>query len=148
MPSASESFDTYLTKAHHASAQHCTIKHKGHHCKNLKRASQSLDPELLQKSYDDNSDYGKRKRHRRHFTIGDTKDGSEDVEELDDENIDDVKNGSCTRGAQSWRALRAVVAYYCSLRKIKREDIIKIFYLYECVCVSNILHDFVYFVNL
>lgn len=139
MPSATESFDTYLAKAHHSPAHHCTKKHRGHHrkscqCNHLKRASQSLDIELLNKRNDESGEVGKRKHHhRRHFTIGDS--SSVDVEEPDDE-VNDDKANSCTRGAQSWRALRAVVAYYCSLRKIKREDITKHFtHEFVCVCV-------------
>lgn len=138
MPSASESFDTYLAKKHHHPPQHCSLKHKQHHshhhekhqccqCKHLKRASQSLDTELLNKHDDGRCEDGveKQRRRQRHFSIGDDSVG--DVEEPEDDDIDEVdgtKPNSCTRGAQSWRALRAVVAYYCSLRKIKREDII------------------------
>uniref|UniRef100_A0A182M035 Uncharacterized protein n=1 Tax=Anopheles culicifacies TaxID=139723 RepID=A0A182M035_9DIPT len=36
-----------------------------------------------------------------------------------------ISNGT-TRGAQSWKNLRAVMAYYCSLRKIKRNGITQV----------------------
>lgn len=134
MPSASESFDTYLAKKH--PTQHCSIKHKQHHhhekhqcsqCKHLKRASQSLDNEFSNNKHGGRCDAVGKRQQCRHFSIGDVVDDSVDVEEPDKGDNDDgtnAKPNSSTRGAQSWRALRAVVAYYCSLRKIKREAII------------------------
>lgn len=37
-------------------------------------------------------------------------------------------SGGATQGAQSWKKLRAVMAYYCSLRKIKRNGSKVIYY--------------------
>uniref|UniRef100_A0A336M896 CSON013459 protein n=1 Tax=Culicoides sonorensis TaxID=179676 RepID=A0A336M896_CULSO len=136
VPSASESFDTYLAKNHHHhvtscskhnSKQHQNQKHHHHHeccqCnkknkknhKSLARASHSLDTEI--------PNYSCGSKRRRHFTISGDED--EDEEEADDENdLNELRQKTQgLRGAQGWRALRAVVAYYCSLRKIKREDI-------------------------
>lgn len=33
---------------------------------------------------------------------------------------EDAASGGRTKGAQGWRNVRAVMAYYCTLRKIKR----------------------------
>lgn len=38
----------------------------------------------------------------------------------DDDDEDDDSKSKLSKGAQSWRNVRAVMAYYCSLRKIKR----------------------------
>lgn len=38
----------------------------------------------------------------------------------DDADDDDDSKSKLSKGAQSWRNVRAVMAYYCSLRKIKR----------------------------
>lgn len=48
--------------------------------------------------------------------ISHANDGDYDMEDADD---DDSKS-KLSKGAQSWRNVRAVMAYYCSLRKIKR----------------------------
>lgn len=56
---------------------------------------------------------------------------NEDDEEDDDDN--DVKQPQSTKsnkGIQSWRNVRAVMAYYCTLRKIKRNEFVEIFFLY------------------
>jgi hypothetical protein len=41
--------------------------------------------------------------------------------ENDEEVAEPTENRLGNRGAQSWNSLRAVVRYYCSLRKIKRQ---------------------------
>lgn len=45
-----------------------------------------------------------------------------DYEDISNDNDVDDDDGASrpTKGAQSWRNVRAVMAYYCSLRKIKR----------------------------
>lgn len=45
----------------------------------------------------------------------------ENDEEVADGESDSTENRPTNRGAQSWNSLRAVVRYYCSLRKIKRQ---------------------------
>lgn len=52
-----------------------------------------------------------------------------DYEDISNDNDmdDDDDDGTSrpTKGAQSWRNVRAVMAYYCSLRKIKRNGSLK-----------------------
>lgn len=45
----------------------------------------------------------------------------ENDEEVDGRESEAMENRLGNRGAQSWNSLRAVVRYYCSLRKIKRQ---------------------------
>lgn len=45
----------------------------------------------------------------------------ENDEEVAAGESDSMENRPTNRGAQSWNSLRAVVRYYCSLRKIKRQ---------------------------
>lgn len=45
----------------------------------------------------------------------------ENDEEVADSESESPGNRLGNRGAQSWNSLRAVVRYYCSLRKIKRQ---------------------------
>lgn len=130
VPSASESFDTYLAKKaphhhHHHHQYHTKHKHgeqqEKHHqccqCKHLKRASQSLDTPFSVK-HDEKCVFKRKYRRKGSCDVENGDEGVHNEEEQEDEE----SKVPCTRGAQSWRALRAVVAYYCSLRKIKRED--------------------------
>lgn len=45
----------------------------------------------------------------------------------DDDDEDDDSKSRMTKGAQKWRNVRAVMAYYCSLRKIKRNGALNIY---------------------
>lgn len=57
---------------------------------------------------------------------------NEDDEEDDDDNdVNHIKQPQSTKsnkGIQSWRNVRAVMAYYCTLRKIKRNEFVEIFF--------------------
>jgi len=68
------------------------------------------------------------KRRREQYTdIDSLNKNSEEIHTLEnDEEVagcgsDSMENRLGNRGAQSWNSLRAVVRYYCSLRKIKRQ---------------------------
>lgn len=152
MPSASESFDTYLAKSHHH-PHHCSSikRHKQHskqqqhrrcQCKYLKRASQSLDNE----NFSNNGKCCDNKR--RNFRLGGNENSVEPDEDEEDVEYDNGEGDekTRTRGAQSWRALRAVVAYYCSLRKIKREDILK--YMHISVLIRINIQEITYYTKL
>lgn len=64
--------------------------------------------------------------------ISHANDGDDDSRHPSPADHDDYGDGDCdsklklSKGAQGWRNVRAVMAYYCSLRKIKRNG----FYLH------------------
>uniref|UniRef100_A0A336M8E0 CSON013459 protein n=1 Tax=Culicoides sonorensis TaxID=179676 RepID=A0A336M8E0_CULSO len=139
VPSASESFDTYLAKNHHHhvtscskhnSKQHQNQKHHHHHeccqCnkknkknhKSLARASHSLDTEI--------PNYSCGSKRRRHFTISGDED--EDEEEADDENdLNELRQKTQgTKSNQRWMKLRTTVQISSAIQSkkppLKRED--------------------------
>lgn len=68
----------------------------------------------------------KTKRRRDQYTDLDSINKNETHSLENDEEVADCESESMgnrlgNRGAQSWNSLRAVVRYYCSLRKIKRQ---------------------------
>lgn len=57
--------------------------------------------------------------------------------ECANENSSTNQSSTGRRSAQGWNSLRAVVAYYCSLRKIKRNGFILIVFLAKNIFVVN-----------
>lgn len=96
-------------------------------------------------------------RPKRKFIIGNPQYTSEsdvnennddDLDEADDESVaaaadDELRREGKSRGA-GWRSLRAVVAYYCSLRKIKRNGAFHIIHLRVPVTVCVRVHICMY----
>lgn len=70
---------------------------------------------------------------------------NEDDEEDDDDNdVNHIKQPQSTKsnkGIQSWRNVRAVMAYYCSLRKIKRNEFVGIFFLFLYFLKRKVFFD-------
>lgn len=63
-----------------------------------------------------------------------------DIRQPQENEAEDTASGGRTKGAQGWRNVRAVMAYYCTLRKIKRDVVLRVCFSFPredfvCLCV-------------